>query len=114
MGYKIPRPKRCTECKKIISQRNMSGLCEFHSRKKHQEHKRLIERSKCCNCAELTDGKMMILLGRNGLKSFCQNCFNSFTLKSVKEIKAIIKKNKYGVTRKLHTKFKRKTNIYKL
>ncbi len=53
----------------------------------------------CSNCGEICCGKLQIPL-RKGCdpKPFCNNCFALFLPMTDKEIKKILRRNKYGVT----------------
>jgi len=39
MAKKITRPKRCTECGKLIREENKSGLCYYHYKAKINKEK---------------------------------------------------------------------------
>ncbi len=52
----------------------------------------------CSNCGELCCGKMKIEVRKGSYKSFCSNCFALFLPLKIKEIRKILKQNKYGVT----------------
>ena len=54
----------------------------------------------CANCGELCCGKLdfNIEVRKGSVRPFCTNCFNQFRYINVKEIRKILKLNKYGVT----------------
>jgi len=52
----------------------------------------------CENCGELCCGKLRIEARKGIYYIFCNNCFARFRWIKNKEIRKILKQNKYGVT----------------
>ena len=71
------KAKRCTECSKIIDFNNLSGLCEYHSRK--ELHKKKV-RKICHVCGEECSGNMLIRYRSNAVISVCTRHFNKLNL----------------------------------
>jgi hypothetical protein len=53
----------------------------------------------CSNCGALCCGKLKIEVRKGSeYKPFCSACFNYFRLMNIKEVRKILKQNKYSVT----------------
>lgn len=51
----------------------------------------------CSNCGALCCGKLKIQVRKNGCYSFCSCCFDLFRVLKIKDIRRILRKNKYAV-----------------
>ena len=70
---KPKRVKRCKECKKVLADHNMSGLCNYHNTRKLEAEKRL---KTCWICKEKCSGKLRIETKKGIVHPFCTRHFN--------------------------------------
>ncbi len=88
----VSRPSRCKECKKIITPKNKSGLCNYHHVKILSTERR---RKKCHICKGKCSGKRLIQFNGGRIFSFCNKHFKKlYLIKREKDIKLEIKRLK--------------------
>jgi len=84
------KPKRCSECGKILNIGNKSGYCGYHNMLRIKREKRLTH---CYICKEPCSGNMLIETRKSKISSFCTYHFNQ--LVNCKNQTELRKKIKY-------------------